>query len=209
MHQFAIGQPDFNYRNEKVFEEMKKVMEFWLAKGIGGLRVDAVNFLIEDSDFRDDPLSFETNDPNEYAYVKHIHSKDLPESLDVLYRFREVVDEYHKKHGGLKPIFLTEAITNSTEYIKYFGSEDGKKKGSHIPFNFVLSHDLNTTSTASDFKRVIDGRISLVNNRTGINWVTNNHDVPRGDTRLGAEKTDALLTLGMTLPGVAITYQVS
>lgn len=209
MHQFETGQPDFNYRNEKVFEEMSKVMEFWLGKGIGGLRVDAMNFLFEDKDFQDDPLSFETNDPNEYAYLNHIHSKDLPESLDVLYRFREVADEFYKKNGGLKPILLTEAITNSTEYIKYYGSKDGKRNGSQIPFNFVLLYNLNKTSSASDFKRVIDERVLIVNNRTGINWVTNNHDVPRGDTRLGVEKTDALLTLGMTLPGVAVTYQVS
>lgn len=44
---FWEGQPDLNFRNWEVREEMKNVVRYWLNKGFDGLRVDAVRYLIE------------------------------------------------------------------------------------------------------------------------------------------------------------------
>lgn len=44
---FWEGQPDLNFRNYEVREEMKNVVRYWLNKGFDGLRVDAVRYLIE------------------------------------------------------------------------------------------------------------------------------------------------------------------
>lgn len=41
-HQFHPKQPDLNFRNPKVEQEMKDVLEFWLEKGVSGFRIDAV-----------------------------------------------------------------------------------------------------------------------------------------------------------------------
>lgn len=76
-HGFVKEQPDLNYRNPRVVEEMKKVLRFWLDKGAGGFRVDAVNHLFEVEDFRDEPLSGWTEDPKSYDYVRHDYTKDL------------------------------------------------------------------------------------------------------------------------------------
>lgn len=43
LHQFAAGQPDLNYRNPRVVQEMKDVLIFWLDMGAAGFRVDAVS----------------------------------------------------------------------------------------------------------------------------------------------------------------------
>lgn len=40
------------------------------------------------------------------------------------------------------------------------------------------------------------------------NWVLGNHDKPRVASRYGPERHDVLLTIQMTLPGVAVTYNV-
>lgn len=80
-HNFAKEQPDLNYRNPRVVQEMKDVLRFWLEKGAGGFRIDAINFLYEVEDFRDEPLSGWTDDPNSYAYTHHDYTKDLVSNL--------------------------------------------------------------------------------------------------------------------------------
>jgi glycosidase len=49
LHLFAKEQPDLNYKNERVIEEIKRVMTFWLDKGIKGFRVDAANVIYNTS----------------------------------------------------------------------------------------------------------------------------------------------------------------
>ncbi len=49
MHLFGKAQPDLNYHNPHVIEEIKDVMRFWLDKGVGGFRCDAINVLYKSS----------------------------------------------------------------------------------------------------------------------------------------------------------------
>ena len=44
-HAFLKEQPDLNYRNPKVVQEIKDVISFWLNKGVDGFRIDAVPYL--------------------------------------------------------------------------------------------------------------------------------------------------------------------
>lgn len=70
LHQFLEEQPDLNYRNKAVSNEMKDVLRFWLRKGVDGFRIDAVPFIFEskenaDGYYDDEPLSGEcTDDPD-------------------------------------------------------------------------------------------------------------------------------------------------
>lgn len=207
-HQFAKEQPDLNYRNKEVVKEMTDIFKFWLKKGAGGFRIDAINHMFEDKEFRDEPLSGETDDPLSHQYTQHIYTKDLPEVYEMVYKFREIADEHQKETQSTDAfVLMTEAYTNSKEYPKYFGN--GVKKGSQIPFNFVLMEELKKTSTATDIKKTIDDRIAAVPAKTRLNWVIGNHDQPRFGSRFGEQKIDAFLTLVMTLPGIAVTYNVS
>ena len=42
LHQYLVEQPDLNYRNPLILEEMKDVLKFWLDIGVDGFRLDAV-----------------------------------------------------------------------------------------------------------------------------------------------------------------------
>ena len=42
LHQYLKEQPDLNYRNDHVMEEMKKILAFWMDLGVDGFRMDAV-----------------------------------------------------------------------------------------------------------------------------------------------------------------------
>ena len=55
LHQFKKQQPDLNLRNRDVKNELKKVLQFWLGKKVDGFRFDAVQFLLEDDKFQDEP----------------------------------------------------------------------------------------------------------------------------------------------------------
>lgn len=127
----------------------------------------------------------------------------------MIYQWRVVMDEFQSANGGETRIMMTEAYANETLTMKYYQSEDGTRQGSHMPFNFVLINELNEWSTAADFKRVIDTRINALPSGRMTNWVIGNHDQPRVASRYGREKIDSLLTLVMTLPGIAVTYNVS
>lgn len=188
---------------------MKEVLRFWLAKGAGGFRVDAVNHLFELEDLRDEPLSGWTSDPFSYAYTHHHYTKDLDEMYDMIYQWRTLLDDWQTQNGGDTRIMMTEAYANNTFLAKFFTSSDGKRQGSHMPFNFGLITDLSEMSSAHDFKRVIEERLAIVPDGKYTNWVIGNHDQPRVGSRYGESKIDGLLTLVMTLPGIAVTYMVS
>lgn len=130
------------------------------------------------------------------------------EVYDMIYQWRAFMDEYQAEHQGETRIMMSEAYANESFTMKYYQSPDGTRQGSHMPFNFVLINELNEGSKAEDFKRVIDARIRALPAGRMTNWVIGNHDQPRVGSRYGRERIDALLTLVMTLPGIAVTYNV-
>ncbi len=85
LHKFIVEQPDLNYRNEEVRREMNDVLVFWLDKGVDGFRFDAVLHIFEDEEFRDEPRATDgvTDDPDDYYYLDHIYTYDLPETKEV------------------------------------------------------------------------------------------------------------------------------
>ncbi|XP_031625091.1 maltase 2-like [Contarinia nasturtii] len=203
-HAFAKEQPDFNYRNENVTNKMIDVLNFWLEKGVNGFRLDAVNFFFESEDMRDEPLSNMTSDPKNYDYLKHDFIKNLGESFEIVYKFREAADKFQEKNDDVQLVLMSEAYVNDTDYVKYFC--DGERKGTQIPFNFVLITDMDKDSTPKQVKKIIDKKIASVPAGTRLNWQLGNHDRPRIASLYGERRVDGLLTLILTLPGIAITY---
>ncbi|XP_072940566.1 maltase A1-like [Epargyreus clarus] len=210
LHQFVIGQPDLNYREPKVQQEMNDVIRFWLDKGVSGFRVDAVIYLYEadsknyNGSYPDEPLSGKKGfDSDDYDYLNHIYTRDLNETYDVIYNWRDVMDEYIEKDGENK-LMMTEAYTSLANVMKYYGT--GKRNGS-VPFNFSLLENINNQSTAFDIKLVIDKWMTYMPVGKTANWVNGNHDQSRLASRLGDSRVDAMNMLALILPGIAVTYQ--
>lgn len=98
-HKYAPEQPDLNYRNPLIVKEMKDVLKFWMSRGVDGFRMDAVPFLVEDDQFRDEALSGNTNDSNSYHYTQHIYTDNLPETRAVLTELWNYIREYSSTDG--------------------------------------------------------------------------------------------------------------
>lgn len=77
LHQFTKEQPDLNFRNPKVVEEIRNMLRYWLNKGVDGFRIDAINHMVENADFLDEPYIDANGDKTDYENLNHIYTKDL------------------------------------------------------------------------------------------------------------------------------------
>ncbi|XP_055372497.1 maltase A1-like [Condylostylus longicornis] len=209
LHQFAIKQPDLNYRNPKVVTEMKNVIKFWLDIGVDGFRIDAVPYMFEieadkNGNYPDEPVDPNCPNPDDLCHTLKIYTQNQIETFDMIYQWRELCDEYKKEHGGDTRILFTEAYTSLENEIKFYG--DGKRNGSHVPFNFELISYTNMGSTATDFNKHIDSWLNNMPKDVIANWVLGNHDNHRLASRYGPARTDLFNIMLNTLPGNAITY---
>ncbi|XP_035789993.1 maltase A3-like [Anopheles albimanus] len=207
LHQFHKKQPDLNYRNPAVVEAMKDVLRFWLDQGVDGFRVDAVPWLFETEGFPDEPISGDSDDPLSQNYLRHIYTLDQPETVDMVYQWRDVMDQYKKDHNTQTKVLMTEAWS-SLDVVKTYFNDSNNRQGSQMPFNFQLIMRLDQRSTATDFKKVIDSWISIIPPGHTPNWVLGNHDKRRVASRMGGDHmVDIMAMIELTLPGITVTYQ--
>jgi alpha-glucosidase len=179
-HAFAAKQPDLNYRNPKVVEEMKNVLRFWLDKGVAGFRIDAVPNLFEvnkdaSGNYPDEPKSNNSDDPDDPAYLTHNYTTDQPETIDMVYQWRAVMDEYQQQHGGDARVILAETYSPIDIAMQYYGNQTAK--GAHMPFNFQLILNIKNDSNAEDYKRVVDLWMSKMPSSGRANWVVSVNEI--------------------------------
>jgi maltose alpha-D-glucosyltransferase/alpha-amylase len=107
-HRFYSHQPDLNFENPRVFDEVVKALRFWMDIGVDGLRLDAVPYLCEREG---------TNNEN------------LPETHEVLRRIRGEIDARYPDR-----MLLAEANQWPEDTRPYFGEGDE----CHMAFHFPL-----------------------------------------------------------------------
>ena len=109
-HRFYSHQPDLNFANPAVRQEMLDIASFWLHKGIDGFRLDAVPYL-----FEDDGNAGE-NDPRTHELLRDL---------------RRLVD---KEAPGA--VLLAEANQPPHEAAEYFGTDEAPE--CHMVFHFPV-----------------------------------------------------------------------
>ncbi|XP_043269070.1 alpha-glucosidase-like [Venturia canescens] len=202
-HQFAIGQPDLNYRDAALDLEMQKALIFWLDHGVDGFRINGIDRLLEDASLADEPEVIGGNGSasNDYDSLEHIFTKDLNDSYVMLKSWRKIIDAHSKKASKGEPkMILTEAATSLPLTMQYFDA------GSNAPLNWMFISDLDNNSRTFDFKRLIDRWMNAMPKAASANWVVGNNDNHRAATRLGPKRADQLSMLATVLPGVGIIY---
>jgi len=126
-HRFFSHQPDLNFDNPEVREEIWQVMKFWLDIGVDGFRVDAVPYLIE----RDGTSS-----------------ENLTETHDVLKFLRRRLNESYKGK-----MLLAEANQWPEDVRAYFG--DGNDEF-HMAFHFPIMPRMYMAVKLEDRKPIIE-----------------------------------------------------
>ncbi|MFP5353441.1 MAG: maltose alpha-D-glucosyltransferase, partial [Actinomycetota bacterium] len=107
-HRFFSHQPDLNYDNEEVQENVLAALRFWLDLGLDGFRLDAVPYLYE---------------------REGTNCENLPETHEFLKRIRAEVDK-----GYEDKVILAEANQWPQDVVPYFGDGDE----CHMAFHFPL-----------------------------------------------------------------------
>jgi oligo-1,6-glucosidase len=73
LHYFSRKQPDLNWENPKLRNEVYDIMKFWADKGIDGFRLDAFQFAAKDTTFPGFPKGFEKNFTQYYGMQGNLH----------------------------------------------------------------------------------------------------------------------------------------
>src|SRR6476619_2052093 len=125
-HRFYAHQPDLNFDNPVVHELVEKVLDFWLAMGVDGLRLDAVPYLYE---------------------REGTSCENLRETHEYLVKLRKHVDERYQGR-----MLLAEANQWPEDAVAYFGKGDE----SHMNFHFPLMPRMFMSLQMEDRFPIID-----------------------------------------------------
>ena len=183
LHLFAEKQPDLNWDNPKVRQEVFHMMDWWCKKGIDGFRMDVISMISKDPALPDGPVNgsgygdygpYAVNGPHVHEYLQEMN--------------REVLSKYDLMTVG-------ECSGVTIEEAKKYANQDGRE------LNMVFQFEHMDLDGGESFKWN-DRKINLVELKQVLTkWQTelagkawnslfwDNHDQPRIVSRLGDDST--------------------
>ncbi|MFX1568864.1 MAG: alpha-glucosidase [Promethearchaeota archaeon] len=202
-HAFLHFQPDLNYRNPEVQKEMLDTVRFWLKKGVDGYRLDIINTLFEDAEFRKAPFIFKLYSEDKGSFFKSSKmTVNHPDTYEFCKTLRKTIDEFPGK-------FLVGEITSSFKILKNYLGDIRKDGISHDGLNLVfLFQSMSTRMKAKKFRNLMQMYEKWFPYPYMPTWVFGNHDQRRRITKIGDKINKAKLnaTLQLTARGVPFIY---
>lgn len=193
LHHFLKEQPDLNWNNPDVRAEMHRIADFWIARGVDGFRVDAINHIYEDALFRDNPPEPERiAGAIETPKSVQLYSINQPEMSKVIATLCSIAG----KHPDT--FFVTESFIGLEHMLTLY-----EQCGEVIPFNFNL---ISLPWDAKHYKTFIDAFNAKLPCDKIHNYVLGNHDQPRVASRLGRDRARLTAFLQLTLKGTMFIY---
>jgi alpha-glucosidase len=217
LHLFDSSQPDFDWANDEVREEFRRILRFWLDRGVDGFRVDVAHGLVKHDELPDymppeDSDSMGGREPVPYWGQEGVH---------------EIYRDWHRllaEYDGDRALCAEAWMPTAEETALWVRPDE-----MHQAFNFPY---LTAPWDAAELRDVIDQSFAAFGGvGAPTTWVLSNHDVVRHATRLalGADapqghgvgprtpgKPDpeaalrrgrAATTVMLALPGSAYLYQ--
>lgn len=206
-HAYAVEQPDLNWENPKVLQELYTMVNWWLEKGVAGFRIDAIINIQKDLNFPSYPA-------------------DGPDGLATVIRMVETAEGVGQKLQDLKKhtfakydaFTVGEVFNMKKGQLEDFVGEDGY-------FSTMFDFSANCLSDGpggwyrnkpiafADFRRtVFQSQMECVD----VGFLANileNHDEPRGNSRFLPEYAQneqgikMLGTISVLLRGLPFLYQ--
>ena len=208
LHNFLASQPDLNFHNEEVQVALLDSVEFWLKRGVDGLRLDTANFYFHSAGLEENPPAPEVdrNAPdssavNPYNWQDHRYDKNQPENLEFLRRLRRLLDRYPGRTS-------VGEIGGGPRSLKTMASYTSGGDKLHMCYTFDF---LSPAFSTKHFRDHIETFEAIVGDGWPC-WAFSNHDVERHASRWadhgGAERVGRLAAgILLALRGSICLYQ--
>jgi alpha-glucosidase len=196
LHTYDVKQPDLNWRNPDVRQTMYEVLRFWLERGVDGFRVDALEVLLKDEQFRDNPINptWKPGDPPNTRMIEQ-YTVDQPGMHAIMQEMRALTEKYGQR------VLIGELYLPVELLMSYYGEQLDEI---HLPFNFQFVN--LPTWEARIIHQAVDAYEAALPQGAWPNWVLGNHDRSRIATRVGREQARVTQMLLLTLRGTPTCY---
>jgi alpha-glucosidase len=194
LHLFDVEQPDLNWDNPEVFDDLEKTLRFWLERGVDGFRIDVAHGMakppgLPDTDVEMRPRMLSDGDPRfNHPNVHAIHRN-----------IRTVMDDYPEA------VTIGEVwVFDNASWAEYLRADE-----LHLGFNFRM---VRAEFDIADIHDAIENTLAAaaIENATPT-WTLENHDVERGPSRygggaVGLDRARAMAMVTLALPGAVFVY---
>ncbi len=202
MHNFLSSQPQINGHNPDVQDALLSVARFWLDRGVDGFRIDALNFLMHDPSFQDNPPKASNKVMTRpFDFQEKKFNQGHQDIVPFIERIRTLLDEY-------EGIFTVAEVggDDAEREMKLFTQGD-KRLNSAYSFAFLYADQLTPSLVKEALSQWPDDQ-----NMGWPSWAFENHDAPRALSRwVDDNHRDAFarmkMLLLMCLRGNVILYQ--
>ncbi len=165
-HQFAVKQPDLNWENPKLREEIYDMIRWWVQKGVGGFRLDVIDQIGKEPD-----LKITQNGPRLHEYIQEL-SKECFQNMDLL-----TVGEAWGADTKLAQLYSNPDESEFSMVFQFehinLDQQEGKEKWDLAPLDFLK------------LKRVLSKWQVELYEKGWNSLFWDNHDLPRIVSRWG------------------------
>ncbi len=200
-HKFLRQQPKLNWREPAAAEAALSVLDYWLAKGVDGFRLDVAGTYLHDEALTDNPpIPMDERKGLHWSHAgnlqRHLYDSNLEENCAVLDVIRRRVDAFPDR------FVFGEFSEEEDRCGAYLTPEAGLHSG--YTFVMLLQRKLNAAFVRDHFANI---------GRYPGHWPTisfSNHDVPRTASRFGdgsPELARLMFALLVALKGTTLVYQ--
>ena len=173
LHCFSRKQPDLNWENPKVRDEVFDMMNWWCEKGIDGFRMDVISMISKDPSFPDGPVEdglygslapYVCNGPHVHEYLQEMN--------------RRVLSHYDLLTVG-------EAAGVTIEEARKYANNEGTELGMVFQFEHVglvkgpIGKWSDQKPKLRDFRRVMNKWQYELEGKAWNSLFLDNHDQPR------------------------------
>lgn len=183
LHYFSYKQPDLNWENPKLRQEIYSMMNWWFKKGIDGFRMDVIPFISKDTDF---PVITQEELDKNYHGRWDVYMASGPHLHDYLQEMnREVLSKYDV-------MSLAEGAGMLTSTALNFVDEDRKElnmgyhfEGTNLGYIPGYFKKMSPNWSLADFKKIYSDWDAVYNKKGWGTIYLGNHDQPRMTSRWG------------------------